>query len=411
MAEKQQPVQDRDRTDDRRAKKAELGLAIGRRTDEIYERTIRSLYRRGQVTAPSEAYLDYRWGRSVVGTLLIARWLVSGIAADPEELDWISRSGGAAAREGVPLVETTRGHQYWRDTLIDVAREEAARLDTSDDVLEEVMQVINTNADASLVRIANAYDAQLRETNTQLARASQFKSEFLAKMSHQLRTPLTAIIGFCEVLLRGMDGELNPEQAEDVGQIHKSGIVLAELVNDILDLSKIEAGKIEFAIQEVDLEPVAEQVMSTLYQIAEAKALKLACDLSPSARVVLGDPGRVREILTNLVSNAIKFTPAGSVTIRSLPAGAMAEISVSDTGIGIAREAHTRIFEEFRQADDKVAVTYGGTGLGLSIARKLAELQGGHMGVESEPGKGSRFWFTLPIPTRPSAQPTAVPLG
>jgi signal transduction histidine kinase len=398
---------DRDRTDERRASKAELGLAIGRRAEEVYERTIGALYRKGQGTAPSAAYLDYRWGRSVVGTLLIARWLVSGIAADQDEIDWISRSGGAAAREGVPLVETTRGHQYWRDTLIDVAREEAARLEAADDVVEEVVQVINTNADASLVRIANAYDAQLRETNTQLARASQFKSEFLAKMSHQLRTPLTAIIGFCEVLLGGMDGELKPEQVEDVGQIHKSGIVLLELVNDILDLSKIEAGKIEFAIQEVDLEPLADQVMSTLYQIAEAKAVKLACDLSPAARVVLGDPGRVREILSNLVSNAIKFTPAGSVTIRSLPNGSMAEISVIDTGIGIAREAHNRIFEEFRQANEKIAGTYGGTGLGLSIARKLAELQGGHMGVESEPGKGSRFWFTLPIPTHTSAQPAA----
>jgi signal transduction histidine kinase len=400
-------MQTSDRTDEKRAVKAELGLAIGRRAEEVYERTIRSLYRRGQDNAPSRAYLDYRWGRSVVGTLLIARWLVSGIAADQDEIDWISRSGGAAAREGVPLVETTRGHHYWRDTLIDVAREEAARLDASPEVLDEVLQVIDVNADASLVRIANAYDAQLRETNAQLARASQFKSEFLAKMSHQLRTPLTAIIGFCEVLLGGMDGELKPEQTDDIGQIHKSGIVLLELVNDILDLSKIEAGKIEFAIQEVDLGPLADEVMTTLYQIAEAKALKLACDLSPRARLVMADPGRVREILTNLVSNAIKFTPAGSVTIRSLPAGPMAEISVIDTGIGIARDAHSRIFEEFRQANDKIAATYGGTGLGLSIARKLAELQGGHMGVESEPGKGSRFWFTLPTPGHPQAQPAA----
>src|SRR6201993_5471987 len=157
-----------------------------------------------------------------------------------------------------------------------------------------------------------------------------------------------------------MDGELKPEQSEDVGQIHKSGVVPLGVINDILPLKKIEAGKIEFAIQEIDLEPVAEQVMTTLYQMAEAKALKLACDVSPSARVVLGDPGRVREILTNLVSNAIKFTPTGSVTIRSLPAGSMAEISVIDTGIGISRDAHNRIFEEFRQANDKISSTYGG---------------------------------------------------
>src|SRR5260370_26561353 len=150
-------MQESDRTGERRATKAELGLAIGRRAEEIYERTIRSLYRKGQGAVPTKAYLDYRWGRSVVGTLLIARWLVSGIAADQEEIDWISRSGSAAAREGVPLVETTRGHQYWRDTLIDVAREEAEHLGTSDDVLEEGVPVINTNADARLVRIANSY--------------------------------------------------------------------------------------------------------------------------------------------------------------------------------------------------------------------------------------------------------------
>jgi len=381
----------------RRNERARLGMAIGRRADEVYERTIALLYSRAKVGAVSEAYLDYRWGRSVVGTLLIARWLVSGIAADKDELEWISRSGGAAAREGVPLVETTRGHMHWRAVLLDVAREEAARLGTPDEVTEEVLRAVQANADASLVRIANAYDMQLRESNAQLSRASQFKSEFLAKMSHQLRTPLTAIIGFCEVLTQGMDGELSREQAQDVAEIHKSGLVLLELVNDILDLSKIEAGKVEIVPQEVDLPALVDQVIASMHHIAETKALKLTSDLSSGARTVIADPTRVREILTNLVSNAIKFTAAGSVAILSEPVGTMAEISVLDTGIGIEAAAHERIFEEFRQASDKIATTYGGTGLGLSIARKLVELQGGKMGLESAPGKGSRFWFTLPI--------------
>jgi len=376
---------------------AQLGLAIGRRADEVYQRTIALLYRKGQGGAVSDAYLDYRWGRSVVGTLLIARWLVSGIAADKDEIEWISKSGGAAAREGVPLVETTRGHQHWRDVLIEVVREEAARLGTPPEVTEGVVQAVQFNADSSLVRIANSYDMQLRETNAQLSRASQFKSEFLAKMSHQLRTPLTAIIGFCEVLTQGMDGELSPDQAQDVVEIHKSGLVLLELVNDILDLSKIEAGKVEIALQEVDLPSVVDQVIASMRQIAESKALKLTCDLSSEVCKVKGDPVRVREILTNLVSNAIKFTPTGSVAIRGMPVGAMAEISVLDTGIGIEPAAHQRIFEEFRQASDQISRNYGGTGLGLSIARKLVELQGGQMGLESELGKGSRFWFTLPI--------------
>jgi signal transduction histidine kinase len=380
-----------------RNERAQLGLAIGRRADEVYQRTIALLYRKGQSAAVTDAYLDYRWGRSVVGTLLIARWLVSEIAADADEIEWISRSGSAAAREGVPLVETTRGHQHWRDILIEVVREEAARLGTPPDVTEGVIQAVHFNADASLVRIANAYDKQLRETNAQLSRASQFKSEFLAKMSHQLRTPLTAIIGFCEVLAQGMDGELNRDQAQDIGEIHKSGLVLLELVNDILDLSKIEAGKVEIALQEVDLPSVVDQVIATMHQIAESKALKLTSDLSSEVSKVRGDPVRVREVLTNLVSNAIKFTPAGSVAIRGMPVGAMAEISVLDTGIGIEPAAHQRIFEEFRQASDKISRDYGGSGLGLAIARKLVELQGGQMGLESEPGKGSRFWFTLPI--------------
>ena len=387
--------------------RAQLGLAIGRRAEEVYERTIELLYRGGQTTRPSDAYLDYRWGRSVVGTLLIARWLVCGVAADAEEIGWVTRGGAAAAREGVPLVETTRGHHHWRNVLLDVTREEALLLDAPRDVVQDVIDVINANADASLVRIANAYDMQLRQTNAEIARASQFKSEFLAKMSHQLRTPLTAIIGFCDVLKSGMDGELNRDQAEDLRQIDTSGQILLELVNDILDLAKIEAGKIEITRQEVDLGSVADQVIRTLYQAAESKALKLASDISPAAKTVLADPSRVREILTNLVSNAVKFTPAGSVTIRTMAVGPMAEISVIDTGIGIAKDVHERIFEEFRQADDTISRTYGGTGLGLSIARRLVELQGGQIGVESQPGKGSRFWFTLPIQRHDREQPAA----
>src|SRR5690348_13679614 len=236
-----------DDADSRRAQLAELGLAIGLRAEEIYARTIALLYRNHPSTSTSSAYLDYRWGRSVVGTLMVVRWLVSGIVSDEDELKDITSSGAAAAREGVPLVETARGHHHWRRTLIKVAREEAARLHTAPSVIDEVIQVITDNADASLVRLANAYDTQLRETNAQLSVASQFKSQFLAKMSHQLRTPLTAIIGFCEVLAAGMDGDLTPEQSADVTEIHKGSVVLLELVNDILDLSKIEAGKIEMA--------------------------------------------------------------------------------------------------------------------------------------------------------------------
>jgi signal transduction histidine kinase len=387
------------------AQRARLGLAIGARAEEIYRHTLERVYSQGRTIQVGDAYSDYRRARAVFGTLFLARALVSGIAMDPDELEWFARSGSAAAREGVPLDDTTRGQLHWRDLMIDVTQEEAKRLGTSDAVVAEVIDTLRRNTDATLVRLATAYDTQLREMNTQLTRASQFKSEFLAKMSHELRTPLTAIIGFADALAGGMEGELTPDQSEDVIQIQKSGLVLLELVNGILDLSKIESGQIHLLIQEIDLGAVVDQVIASLYRIAEGKTLKLTSELAPEVRTVIADQSRVREVLTNLVSNAIKFTRIGSVTIRSKPAGPMAEISVIDTGVGIPPESYTRIFEEFRQADDKVASEYGGTGLGLSIARKLVELQGGAIGVESRVGHGSRFWFTLPLPRAGRAQP------
>ena len=378
--------------------RARLGLAIGARAEEIFERTIEKVFRKTPgPSVPGQAYLEYRHARSVFGTLFLARLLVTGIRMDSDELDWFARSGRAAAGEGVPLVDTTRGQLYWRDIMIEVAREEGSRIGTSTATLDYVLQTIAHSADATLVRIADAYGSELHEINARLVRASQFKSEFLAKMSHQLRTPLTGIIGYSEVLSSGMDGTLTREQAEDVDQIHTSALILLELVNEVLDLSKIEAGKMEMHIQEMDLSTVVDQVISSLQQIAETKALALTADLSPATRRVKADPGRVREVLTNLISNALKFTPTGSVQVRSSPRDTMAEVSVIDTGIGISHDAHERIFEDFKQASDKVAETYGGTGLGLSIARRLVELQGGKMGLESDLGHGSRFWFTLPL--------------
>jgi two-component system, sensor histidine kinase and response regulator len=264
------------------------------------------------------------------------------------------------------------------------------------------VQAVRRSSDASLVRIADASDSQLRAINTALEQVSQFKSEFLAKMSHELRTPLTGIIGFCEMLLEGLDGELNFEQAQDLGQVHRSALLLLDLVNSILDLSKIEAGKFDIDIEIVDLSEIAGQVIGAVRPLAEAKSLTLTTDVAPQARNVMGDAGRVRQVITNLVSNAIKFTPQGSVAIYTKPAGTMVEVSVLDAGIGIAPEALDRIFQEFQQADATTSRVYGGTGLGLSICHKLVELQGGRMGVESTPGSGSRFWFTLPLAVPPA---------
>jgi signal transduction histidine kinase len=372
-------------------------MAIGLRAEEVRRRTMELVFRNVKEKRPSDAYLEHREARTVLGTLLIGRWLVCGVGTDREEMDWLSQGGAMAARESIPIINTTRGYQHWRDVLIDVSREEAARLDTPAELLDEVLQLIRHSADASLVRVGESYDNQLRAINSQLEAASRFKSEFLAKISHELRTPLTGIIGFSELLLGGTDGELEPAQTEDIELIHRSGQSMLELVNEILDLSRIEAGRMTVEIQAVDLAGVSSQVIDTMRPIAHAKGLTLLSDILPHAVRVMGDPGRIRQVLTNLVANAIKFTPEGSVAIRAKASGSLVEIAVIDTGIGIALEAQDRIFDEFRQADETIATKYGGTGLGLSIARKVVELQGGEMGLESRPGEGSRFWFTLPL--------------
>ncbi len=385
--------------DQRSPQLKELAIAIGMRADEVRQRTMDLVYPAGTVNRPSDAYLEYREARTVFGTLVIARWLYCGIATDQEEMEWMSQGGAMAARENISIVETTRGYHHWRNVLIEVAIEEAVRLGTPAALLEEAVLVVRRSGDASLVRVAKAYDTQLREMNSKLQIANRFKSEFLARMSHELRTPLTAILGFAEVLLQGMDGDLEPKQAEDVGLIYHAGETLLELVNEVLDISRIEAGMMPLTIAAVDVAEVSSQVIDRLRPIAHAKGVALIGEVSPLAVSVMADTARVRQVLTNLVSNAIKFTPEGSVAIRAKVSGSEAEIAVVDTGIGIAPEALGRIFDEFRQADETIAAKYGGTGLGLSIARQLIELQGGRMGVESSPGHGSRFWFTLPLAT------------
>ena len=383
--------------DQRRGQRAALGMAMGVRAEEVRRRTMELVFRTVKEKRPSDGYLEHREARTVLGTLLIGRWLVCGIGADRDEMEWLSQGGAMAARESIPIINTMRGYQHWRDVLIDVAREEAARLATPADLLEKVLQLIRHSTDASLVRVGESYDNQLRAINSQLLAASRFKSEFLAKISHELRTPLTGIIGFSEVLLGGMDGELQPAQAEDIELIHRSGQTMLELVNEILDLSRIEAGKMTVVIEAADVAEVSSQVIDTMRPIAHAKGLTLLSEISPHGLRVMGDSSRIRQVLTNLVANAIKFTLEGSVAIRAKVSGSLVEIAVIDTGIGIALEAQGRIFEEFRQADESIATKYGGTGLGLSIARKLVELQNGRMGLESQPGQGSRFWFTLPL--------------
>ncbi len=238
---------------------------------------------------------------------------------------------------------------------------------------------------------------ELQEANAQLAAASQHKSEFLANMSHELRTPLNAVIGFSEVLLERLFGELNEKQDEFLQDILSSGRHLLSLINDILDLSKVEAGRIELQLEPFNLPSAIEGTMTLVRERAKRHGITLSLTVDERLGEFVADERKFRQILLNLLSNAVKFTPdGGRVSVDAAPANGCAEISVSDTGIGIAAEDREVIFEAFRQVGRDQTQKREGTGLGLTLAKSYVELHGGKINVESEPGKGSTFTFTLP---------------
>jgi signal transduction histidine kinase len=254
-----------------------------------------------------------------------------------------------------------------------------------------------------------AFLDRLRETNAELERANRLKSQFLARMSHELRTPLSAIIGFSDLLLEGTSGELTAAQREDVSEISSAGRVLLDVINDILDLNRIEAGRIRLDLEATRLGGLLMDVASALRPLAREKRLELRVAIVGGDPLVMADPLRVRQVVTNLVSNAVKFTQRGGVTIRLLALAAEVEISVLDTGIGIPPDELASVFDEFSQVESVVGGGVGGSGLGLSIAHRLVHLHGGSIGVESELGLGSRFWFRLPVARR-AVQPPVLPL-
>jgi signal transduction histidine kinase len=260
------------------------------------------------------------------------------------------------------------------------------------------VEVPNRDELGALAADLNRMSERLGSLYRELEATSRHKSEFLANMSHELRTPLNAIIGFSEVLHERMFGELNEKQAEYVQDIHASGRHLLSLINDILDLSKIEAGKLELEPSEFDLPNTIEGTLTLVRERAARHGLQIGLSLDQQLGIVVADERKVRQILLNLLSNAVKFTPdGGRIEVRAGVADGAAQISVSDTGIGIAPEDHGAIFEEFRQVGTDQMRKREGTGLGLTLARKFVELHGGRIWVESTLGRGSTFTFTLPI--------------
>jgi signal transduction histidine kinase len=224
-------------------------------------------------------------------------------------------------------------------------------------------------------------------------------------MSHELRTPMNAILGFTEMIRDGVYGEVPPEIQEPVSDIHTCGKQLLGLINNVLDLSKIEAGHMELALGEYVVEDIVNTVALSLRSLAATKGLELVATVPPDLPLCVGDGKRITQCLTNLAGNALKFTAEGRVEIRVEAQGDAVLYAVSDTGIGIPADQVGNIFEEFRQADVTVSRDFGGTGLGLSITRKLVELHGGRIWVESELGKGSTFFFSIPARVARGAAP------
>jgi signal transduction histidine kinase len=265
---------------------------------------------------------------------------------------------------------------------------------------KDTIQLLQTFAAHSVLAIQNArLFREIEDKSRQLQLASEHKSQFVASMSHELRTPLNAIIGLTDMLVTNAARFGTEKAQEPLQRVHRAGIHLLGLINQVLDLSKIEAGKLELNPQTVQLTPLIDEVIGTARELAQQNKNRLVVKVQENLGVLTVDPMRLRQILLNVLSNACKFTMEGEVKLqarRVADGRDWIELSVSDTGIGMTPEQQAKLFEEFSQADSSTARRYGGTGLGLAITRKLVRMMGGDVTVKSEPGKGSVFTVRLP---------------
>jgi len=261
-----------------------------------------------------------------------------------------------------------------------------------------IVDLLQTFASQSALAIQNArLFTEIDEKSRQLEIASQHKSQFLANMSHELRTPLNAILGYTELILDNIYGETPEKMREVLERLQANGKHLLGLINDVLDLSKIEAGQLTLDLADYLLKDVVDTVVSAVGSLANGKKLALTSNVGPNLPVGHGDGRRLAQVLLNLVGNAIKFTDKGEVAIKATMSDGSFTVAVHDTGPGISPSDQGKIFEEFQQADNSATKRKGGTGLGLSIAKRIIGMHGGRIWVESDVGKGSTFAFTIPV--------------
>ena len=326
---------------------------------------------------------------TVLGRVVLERRpiQVTDVLADPEYNAAIAKSGGSRALLGVPLLR--EGAPIG---VLILLRPTAQPFD------DRQIELATTFADQAGIAIENVrlFD-EIQDKSRQLEVASQHKSQFLANMSHELRTPLNAILGYTELMADGIYGELPEKTMGVLKRLESNGRHLLGLINDVLDLSKIEAGQLVLELTDYSLEDIAQTVRSTLEPLAADKKLAFKVDMAPKLPPGHGDGRRLTQVLINLVGNAIKFTDAGEVVITGGATDGTFHLSVCDTGPGISAADQAKLFQEFQQADNAITRKKGGTGLGLAISKRIIEMHGGKIWVESQLGKGSTFAFTLPV--------------